>query len=70
MRTLNMAHSSDWHRFNPSDRKTYPRVNASVQVKFEDEKMEEGLSRTFFPRGKLLPTSSIRAWRYIKGVAQ
>jgi hypothetical protein len=70
VRTINMAHLSDWHRFDPSDRKTYPSVSGTVQVRFEDGKLEEGLSRTFFPLGRLLPTSSIRAWRYIKRPAQ
>jgi hypothetical protein len=65
-----MAHLSDWHTFDPSDRKTYPEVNAPVQVRFEDGKFEEGQSRMFFPQIKLLPCSSIHAWRYIKGVAQ
>jgi hypothetical protein len=61
-----MAHLSDWHRFNPSDRKTYPKVKAPVQVRFDDGKFEEGDSRTFFPKTKLLPSSSIDGWRYIK----
>jgi hypothetical protein len=39
-----MVHLNDWHRFDPSDRKTYPKVNAAVQVKFEDVMLEEGIS--------------------------
>lgn len=65
-----MVHLSDWHRFDARDRKTYPKVDAPVQVRFDDGQMEEGHSPMFFPIGKLLPSSSINAWRYIKGVAQ
>jgi hypothetical protein len=65
-----MAHLSDWHLFYASDRKTYPKVNAPVQVRFDDGKFEEGASRMFFPLATLLPCSSISAWRYIKSVAQ
>jgi hypothetical protein len=67
---LLMAHLSDWHVFDPSDRKTYPAVDAPVQVRFDDGKLEEGDSRMFFPLTKLLPCSSIVAWRYIKGDSQ
>jgi hypothetical protein len=65
-----MVHLSDWHRFNPSDRKTYPKVKAPVQVRFADETFEEGDSRMFFPQTRLLPSSSIHAWRYIKIASQ
>jgi hypothetical protein len=65
-----MPHLSDWHLFDPSDRKTYPKVNAPVQVRFEDGRLEEGLSRIFLPLAKLLPSSSIIAWRYIKASVQ
>jgi hypothetical protein len=30
-----MAHLSDWHVFDPNDRKTYPKVDAPVQVRFD-----------------------------------
>jgi hypothetical protein len=65
-----MAHLSDWHVFDPSDRKTYPKVAAPVQVRFDNGQMEEGDSRMFFPRTGLHPSASITGWRYIKGVAQ
>jgi hypothetical protein len=65
-----MAHVSDWHVFDPSDRGTYPREKAPVQVRFDDGKLEEGDSRMFFPQTKLLPCSSIIAWRYVEGVSQ
>ncbi len=65
-----MTHLSDWHKFDPSNRKTYPTVDAPVQVKFDDGKFEEGGSRMFFPLAQLLPCSSINAWRYVNGVAQ
>jgi hypothetical protein len=62
-----VAHLSDWHVFDPRDRKTYPKVDdARVQVRFEDGKLEEGDSRMFFPRTELLPSSSIIGWRYVK----
>ncbi len=67
LRYQRMDHVSDWHRFEPSDRKTYPNMDAPVQVKFDDGKVEEGGSRMFFPLNNLLPCSSINAWRYIKG---
>jgi hypothetical protein len=65
-----MADMGDWHVFDPSDRKSYPKLNAPVQIRFDDGKFEEGDSRIFFPLAKLLPCSSINAWRYIKGAAQ
>ena len=60
-------HVSDWHAFDPSDRRTYPKEKAPVQVRFEDEKLEEGDSQMFFPSVMLLPCSSIKAWRYLTG---
>ena len=60
-----MDHLSGWHVFDPTDRKTYPKVKAPVQVRFQDGKLEEGDSRVFFPQTELLPTSSIIGWRYI-----
>jgi hypothetical protein len=65
-----MAHLSDWHVFNPSDGRTYPQVKAPVQVRFDDSELKEGDSRTFFPKTKLLPGSSISGWRYIKVASQ
>ena len=61
-----MSHLSDWHRFEPTDRSTYPKVDAPVQVRFDNGQMEEGSVRMFFPLTKLLPGSSITGWRYIK----
>jgi hypothetical protein len=65
-----MAHLSDWRLFNQIDRKTYPKVKAPVQVRFDDGKLEEGDSRTFFPKTRLLPSSSINGWRYIEVISQ
>jgi hypothetical protein len=65
-----MGHLSDWHVLEPNDRKTYPKVNTPVQVRFEDGRLAEGDSRMFFPQTKLLAASAINVWRYIKGVAQ
>lgn len=53
-------HLSDWHVFNPSGRKSYPKVDAPVQVRFDDGRCEEGDSWMFFPIDKLLPCSSFR----------
>ena len=64
-----MPHLSDWHLFDPSNRKTYPDAKAPVQVRFDDGKFKEGDSRMFFPQTILLRCSSINSWRYIKGVA-
>jgi hypothetical protein len=63
-----MVHLSDWHEFNPGDRRTYPKVEAPVQVRFDDGRLDEGDSQTFFPRRGLLPTSSIIGWRYIHSI--
>ena len=65
-----MSHLSDWHVFDPTDRQTYPKVSAPVQVRFEDGRVEERDCRMFFPQVRLLPCSSISGWRYIKDVAQ
>jgi hypothetical protein len=65
-----MFHLSDWHVFDSTDRRTYPKVDAPVQVRFDDGGLNEGDSRTFFPRAELLATSSIVSWRYIKSIAQ
>jgi len=43
-----------------------PRGERSWQVRFDDGRIEEGEGQMFFPRTKLLPVSSISAWRYIK----
>jgi hypothetical protein len=63
-------HLSDWHMFTPKDRTTYPKVNAPVQVRFDDGELKEGYTLVFFPQSKLLPGSSIIGWRYIKGLSQ
>ena len=63
-----MNRLSDWNAFDPSDRKTYPRVDAPVQVRFDNGQIEEGDGRMYFPLTKLLPGSSITGWGYIKRV--
>lgn len=55
---------SDWHDFRPLDSKTYPKVNAPVQVRYADGKSKEGTAVSFF--GTVDPNSEITAWRYIK----
>ena len=48
-------HLSDWHVFTPSDRRTYPKVDAPVQVvRFSDGGLRAGSSSTFFHRMELL----------------
>jgi hypothetical protein len=64
-----MQHLSEWHSFNPRDFKTYPKVNAPIQVRYESGKVSEGFSRDFFPAPGLLSDSLITNWRYIKGEA-
>ena len=61
-----MEHLSNWHAFHSRDVRTYPKVDAVLQVKFENGRIEEGIASEFFPRTGLLPASSIVAWRYIK----
>lgn len=63
-----MKQLSDWQSFDPTDRKTYPKMDAPVQVRFDNGQTEEGNTRMFFPLTRLLPSSSINAWRYIRGV--
>jgi hypothetical protein len=63
-----MKHLSDWRTFERTDRETYPRVDARVQVEFENGRIEEGNSLEFFPRSGHLPASTITAWRYLKQV--
>jgi hypothetical protein len=59
-----VEHLSDWHDFRPLDPRTYPKVNAPVQVRYVDGKCKEGMADSFF--AKVDPTSSITGWRYIK----
>jgi hypothetical protein len=59
-----MVKPTDWHKFDPNDRKTYPNVEAPVEVRFDDGRTEEGDSRRFFPAKK----SSIAAWRYLLSI--
>lgn len=61
-----VEHLSNWHAFHSRDVRTYPKVDAVLQVKFENGRIEEGIASEFFPRTGLLPASSIVAWRYIK----
>jgi hypothetical protein len=57
-------HLSEWHDFRPLASRTYPKVNAPVQVQYADGKCEEGMAASFF--AKVDPASEITAWRYIK----
>lgn len=55
-----------WHTFDVYDRSTYPTVNAPVEVKHADGKLEKGNCREFFPQFELLSDATITSWRYIK----
>jgi|HubBroStandDraft_4_1064222.scaffolds.fasta_scaffold1808018_1 hypothetical protein len=59
-------HLSEWHTFNLRDRKTYPKVDAPIQVQYESGQVSVGFSHDFFPAWDLLPESLITCWRYIK----
>jgi hypothetical protein len=51
-----MDHLSDWHEFDSSDRKTYPKVDAPVQVRFDDETLQQGDTCGDTLRGVMQPT--------------
>ena len=59
-----VRHLSDWHDFRPLDSKSYPKVNAPVQVRDADGKYREGMAASIFT--VVDPKSEIAAWRYIK----
>jgi hypothetical protein len=61
-----MDHIGDWHDFKPADRSTYPRVDAPVQVRFDNGRIDEGEHSRFFPELGHSRNSSITGWRYIK----
>ena len=60
-------HVSDWHVFDPSDRRTYPKERLLFRLDLRMKILEEGDSQMFFPSVMLLPCSSIKAWRYLTG---
>lgn len=62
-----MEHLSEWHALNPTDQRTYPKVDSPLQVRYGSGKTEEGFSSDFFPGTGLLSDSLIVGWRYIKG---
>ena len=57
---------STWHTLDPYDRSTYPAVNAPIEVKHADGRVEKGKCREFFPSFDLLSGSTMTSWRYIK----
>jgi hypothetical protein len=36
-----VEHVNDWHAFNPEDRSTYLKVDAPLDVRFENGRIEE-----------------------------
>ena len=45
---LQMAqYLSEWHDFRPLGSRTYPKVNAAVQVRYADGKCKEGTAVSF-----------------------
>jgi hypothetical protein len=61
-----MSYLSDWHACDPSDRSTFPKVSARVQIRYKNGSQSEGNREDFFPRTGLLPGSLINGWRYIR----
>ena len=64
-----MEHLSEWHVFDPTDRSTYPKVQAPVQVRYNDGRTAEGICGDFFPLVTVLIGPPITEWRYIKGLS-
>jgi hypothetical protein len=52
---------SDWHMLNPSGREDVPKAVAPVQVPFDTVRWKKAPAEMFFPRRKLLLSSSISA---------
>ena len=63
-----MEHLSEWHDLTPSDRDTYPKVDAPLQVQYDNGGLFTGYRDDFFPReGHLLSDSRITCWRLPQG---
>jgi hypothetical protein len=61
-----MAHLSNWHSFDAADRRTYPRTNSPMQVKYAGGGLALGYTLDFFPVLNTMLESQITGWRYIK----
>ena len=61
-----MSYLSDWHACDPSDRSTFPKVSARVQIRYKNGSLFEGNREDFFPQTGLLTGSLINGWRYIR----
>jgi hypothetical protein len=59
-----MEHSGAWHPFNVEDRKTYPKINAPVQVRDSDGNRFEGDFLKLVSRTRVFGESPIISWRY------
>jgi hypothetical protein len=57
-----MEHLSNWHDFNPTDRSTYPKMVAPVQVKLAGGQQIESTSFKHI----LSSDVQITGWRYIR----
>jgi hypothetical protein len=53
-----MSHLSDWHACDPSDRSTFPKISARVQIRYRNG-LSEGNREDFFPRTGSLTGSLI-----------
>jgi hypothetical protein len=62
-----MEHLSDWHNFDPKVAKTYPKVDAPLQLRFADGSEMDGNLAELARRKKNPGDSQITGWRYIKG---
>jgi hypothetical protein len=60
-----MDHLSEWHRFDASDRSTYPKTSSAIQVKYAEGGLASGHTFDFFPMLKV-PESPIIGWRYVR----
>jgi hypothetical protein len=64
-----MAHSGEWHDFNPADRSTYPKVNFPIQVRDALGERFEGDFFKLISDARQMLKPKITGWRYIKGKA-
>jgi hypothetical protein len=64
-----MDHIGKWHNFNPADRRTYPKVDAPVQVKYADGIFTEGTAFAPFLQESVFYEVFITNWRYVRDKA-
>ena len=61
-----MRHLSEWHTFNADIRETYPRITATVQVRYANGGTSEGDFLKLLSHVRVLHEPPITDWRYIK----